>query len=220
MPSTAVLQTRKQVTDFLKWEEDDRFSRDNVVIALGQNLKIGAVVGRIGTGAAKSAARAGNVGNGVFGAITVAAGVPPGVYRADVLTAAANGGTFEVRDPYSNIVGTGAIGTAFNAGGLGFTIADGSTDFAVGDSFNINVDDGAGTVAEFTPGASDGTQNAIGIVTDNYDATNVALDGAIVTRHAKIIFSGLVWKSGVTAAQKAAALTQLQVRNVLVMREV
>ncbi len=215
---TAVLQIRNQVTDWLKWEMDDRFSRDNVVIAAGQTLANGTVVGRIGAGSAHVGGLPQNVGNGVMGPVTVPVGTAPGVYKVNLLTGGPTG-TFEVLDPEGNVAGTGAVGTAYTAG-LGFTLADGATDFAVGDGFRISVDDGGGTVAIFDPGASNGTQNPVGIVTDSYDTTDgLATPGAIVTRDAHIINFGLKWKAGITAAQKAAALAALATKNVLVLRE-
>lgn len=39
-----------RITDFLKWEEDDRYSRDVAVVALNQTLALGAVVGVDGSG--------------------------------------------------------------------------------------------------------------------------------------------------------------------------
>lgn len=93
-----------------------------------------------GTFAGVSAAGAGIVGNGVvtMGNPSTGAGARAGVYRATAIAAAANGGTFLVEDPDGNTVGVATVGTLFN-GPVRFTIADGATDFAVGDFFNFTV---------------------------------------------------------------------------------
>lgn len=81
-----------------------------------------------------------NIGNGVLTLANPAAltGAQVGVYRVVFTSAANNGGGFEVIDPNGDIVGTGVVGTAF-ANQIGFTIADGTTDFHVDDEFQITV---------------------------------------------------------------------------------
>ena len=88
---------------------------------------------------AAAAALGTNTGNGTFGAITAAAPARPGVYTLTIIEPGANVGTFVVADPDGNQIGDGVVATAFAAGGLGFTLADGATDFVAGDSFAITV---------------------------------------------------------------------------------
>lgn len=98
--------------------------------------------------AATSAAVAGNTGNGTMGTITVTAGVPDaGVHKLRITKAATNAGDFEVISPSGALIGVGSVGVAFNAGGLAFTLADGSTDFALGDGFDITVTSKTNTIA-------------------------------------------------------------------------
>lgn len=94
-----------------------------------------------GTFAATGAAVAGsgNTGNGVMGAITVTAGAKAGVYTLEITGAASNAGSFSVTDPDGIFVDDGDVAAAFSAGGLAFTLADGATDFVVGDTFAITV---------------------------------------------------------------------------------
>jgi hypothetical protein len=54
---------------------------------------------------------------------------------------------FSVTGPGDTLVGTGTVGTAFNAGGLAFTLTAGSTAFAADDAFTITVAQGAGSAA-------------------------------------------------------------------------
>lgn len=83
------------------------------------------------------------VGNGVLTLATPAfgSGVKDGAYQVVFIAAAANGGTFIVEDPNGIEIGAGSVGVAFQAAGadVRFTIADGSTDFAVGDRFTLTV---------------------------------------------------------------------------------
>ncbi|MCM2293042.1 hypothetical protein NAC44_11985 [Allorhizobium sp. BGMRC 0089] len=99
----------------------------------------GVVAGGTFAGTATSAAGTGNTGDGVMGAVTVSAGAKQGIYTLLIIEPAANAGTFEVTDPDGVFVDNGTVGTAFSAGGLAFTLADGATDFVAGDSFNITV---------------------------------------------------------------------------------
>jgi len=88
-------------------------------------------------------------GDGTVTLATVVAGqVVPivGVYVLNCIVALANGGTFELVDPngaqvaggLTLTVGAGAA-TVFEAGGMQFTITDGATDFAVGDTATLTV---------------------------------------------------------------------------------
>ena len=101
---------------------------------------VGTVLGKsISGGTATSAANAGNTGNGTFGAVTVTAPAIAGTYSVVITAVASNAGTFLVLDPKGQAVGTGTVGVAFSKAGLAFTIADGATDFAVGDGFTVVV---------------------------------------------------------------------------------
>lgn len=207
----------KRITDVLKWEEDDRFSREVIVIAENQTLVIGSVIGRNGTQGveydavpgtpATTAAVAGNTGNGVLGAVTVASPARPGVYRLTITAASANAGSFNVEDPDGNLVGTGTVAVAFAEGGLSFTLADGSTDFGVGDAFTITVPEAGGT--------------GYGILLDNVTTGAGETKKAVaLVRHAKFAPSGLVWKAGLTTDQKNAALAAFANNNLLPVVEV
>lgn len=66
------------------------------------------------------------------------------------------------------------------------------------------------------PTATDGTQTAAGVLADDTDATLIDRDAVIVARHAIVARNGLVWPTGITAPQKAAAETQLAALGLLV----
>jgi len=79
-------------------------------------------------------------GNGVFGAVTTGANVKSGTYTVTFITADTNVGDFMVEDPDGVMVGIGTVAAAFSLKDhILFTIADGSTDFIVGDYFTVVV---------------------------------------------------------------------------------
>lgn len=86
-----------------------------------------------------SAALGTNTGNGTMGAVTVSLGAKIGNYTLTIVEPGSNVGTFVVLDPDGVQIGDGAVASAFSAGGLAFTLADGATDFVAGDSFTITV---------------------------------------------------------------------------------
>jgi hypothetical protein len=101
--------------------------------------------GKLGTAAtalaAASAAKAGNTGTGVMtldANTPVLAGAQLGVYKVACVTAAANGGTFEVFDPHGSSLGRVAVGATF-ANQIKFAIDDGEADFVVGDEIDVTL---------------------------------------------------------------------------------
>lgn len=154
-----------------------------------------------------------NTGNGTMGTVTASAGAMPGAYTLKIITAAANAGQFEVIDPQGDLVGIGNVAVAFSTGGLAFTLADGSADFVVGDTFTI-------TVPEFTGHipwtASTGPADAIlfGGKTIADGATKAV---AVVCRNAEVNAAELMWDSSVTTdAVKLRAFQRLADRGIVV----
>lgn len=81
-----------------------------------------------------------NTGNGTMGAVTVAANTKVGTWRLTIVEPGTNLGTFVLEDPDGNIVSVkGTVASAYSGGGIGFTLADGATDFVSGDGFDIVV---------------------------------------------------------------------------------
>lgn len=205
-----VFTENNRVSDWLKWEEDQRYSREAITLLSGQNLKSGAILGRQLIGATASAAAfAGNSGNGAMGAITVTGDARRGVYKLVIIEPGTNAGTFEVEDPDGKIIGRGTVAVAFSAGGLAFTLAD-ATDFISGDGFDITVVAGAFKYLEHDPAGTDGSEKPAGILLFDTNATSADTACVAVTRQAIVAAGSLVWKSGATADQKAAALLTLE----------
>lgn len=184
---------------------------DIVTILSGQNLTRGALLGKVTVGAATGAAVAGNTGNGTITASpTVSGAAKPGVYRAVCIEPATDLGKFAVEDPDGITVGVATVGTAFTGGGLTFTIADGSTDFASGDSFTITVAAGSGKYKQCNSANTDGSQAPQVILAEDCDASGgdaqalIYLSGAF--NEAAIGFGGTD-----TAATHRAALRDLNI---------
>lgn len=91
-------------------------------------------------GSASVEADAGNTGNGILTLANPAfdAGAAAGAYVVECTAAAVDGGTFSVTGPDSADLGDATVGAAFD-NVVKFTIADGATDFEVGDSFTITL---------------------------------------------------------------------------------
>lgn len=191
-----------------------RQSRAAITVLSGQNItKPMTVLGKVTVGAATSAAYSGNTGNGTMGAITVSAGAKPGVYKLTIIEPGSNVGTFIVEDPDGIIIGRGVVATAFSAGGLAFTLADGATDFIAGDGFNITVAAGSGKWVKYNQDATNGSQIAAGIAIDVYDATGGDVDGVALVRGCEVADDILTWPSDIESGEKTAAIAQLAALN-------
>lgn len=108
--------------------------------------------------------------NGTLTTFTTTGGPVPGVWHLECTAAATNAGTFKLTDPNGTIVSTTVTIGAQVQGGLGFTLADGSTDFGVGDIFTITV---PATDTKFTSKWNGDSANdiVIEIITDSSEVT-------------------------------------------------
>jgi len=223
-----IVNRPKKQSDVLKWFKAEEFCFEREIalansaaaLALPGQFDIGLVVGKKTAPAvavAAAVAAGGNTGNGTvaFGSPTALAGVLIGTYQAVAISAL----EWEVIDPYGRLVGIAADAAAF-AKQLAFTITHGGTAFVAGDSFTFAVTVSAaasGKVVPLNPSASDGSQNAIGVVVIR--AMVPASEDApvvVVEREAVLLADGLIWPSGITADQQAAAIAQLAALNLLV----
>ena len=73
----------------------------------------------------------------------------------------------------------------------------------------------SGEYAEHNPGASDGTENAAGIILADCDASSAAADSVALVREAIIGADNLVWRTGATDQQKADALADLKALGII-----
>ncbi|MCX6624683.1 MAG: head decoration protein [Acidobacteria bacterium] len=198
--------------DLLKHEAPNLFSRDEVTLTAG-SLALGAVVGR--KAPAVTVTPGTNTGNGVMGTVTLGVAAVPGSYVLTCKTKASNAGVFTVVDPRGLPLPDLTVAVAYAGNHLNCTLADGSTDFEVGDKFTIAVSV-ASEIGEFNPAASDGLQFAAGVLMEAADASVAAKQTVIIAREAIVSRPLLVWKSGATAPQKATAIGQLKTLGILV----
>jgi hypothetical protein len=216
-----VLTQSKVLGDWLKWEPDSHYSRDVVTVLAGSGaervLTTGMVLGRITKGAATGAAVAGNTGNGtVTAAPVVGVAAKTGVYRLVCIEPATDAGKFSVHDPAGILIGIATVAVEFTTH-LTFTIADGSTDFAAGDSFTITVAAGSGKVKQIDFAATDGSDAACGLLLLDTTAPDGADRSAVaIVRNAIVSDNGITWPDGATADQKNAAIAQLKSAGILV----
>lgn len=73
-----------------------------------------------------------------------------------------------------------------------------------------------GKLHALNPAATDGTEAAAGILLEPVDATLADKTCIIVARHAIVASGAVIWPAGITAAQKATAVAQLESRGILV----
>ena len=207
----------KYAGEFIASEANGSRSRKVVTILSGQNVVAGEVLGQVLTGVAAAAAVAGNTGNGtITAAPATAAGVKAGRYRATCVEPGSNVGEFIVEDPDGITVGVAVVAAEFVGGGLTFTIADGSTDFASGDAFTITVAAGSGKYVAYDQDGTNGSQIAAGIAYDNYDATSADVEGVIIARDAEVNSAELSWPSDIEAGEQIIAETQLLTLGIIV----
>lgn len=205
--------------EFLVSEASGQLSRESVTLAASQGALVpGTVLGKITkAGTASSAAFAGNTGNGTMGTVTVSAGAKAGVYKLVITEPGTDIGNFFVEDPDGITIGQGDVAAAFSAGGLAFTLADGATDFAAGDGFNITVAAGAGTYAVYDNTATNGTEVAVAILA--YAADNVAATQSVtvIARLAEVKLDQLDWddndSTGITDGIADLLLQNIKVRD-------
>ena len=209
------------IADWLRNEEvsGSRYSRDNIVVAGGVGvLPSGTVLLQQTAGAAVGSLEVDNVGDGTIATGAVGAGAQQGTYRVSFTSATA----FGVTAPDGSTVGTGVVGTAFNTGGVNFTITAGETAFKAGDEAAVTIDPGSGKYAPLD--AAPGAGAVLGILCLPVDISTGDVAGAAVVRHAQIAPSGLRWGvpgtgDPVTPAVQAAALKVLRAQGVLTVRE-
>lgn len=205
-------------TESLISEANGTLSRSAVTVKSGANLKACAVLGTIVTGSVSSAAKAGgNTGNGTLTldvTTPLLLGASLGIYTVRCIAAATNSGTFRVEDPSGNVLGDVAVGGTF-ADDIKFVIADGASDFIVGDGFDITVTSITEKVVEYNPTGTDGSEIATGILYGAVDASAADQPGVAWVRDCEHNADIVVWKTGATTNQKTKGTDDLKQRGII-----
>lgn len=201
----AVSTFGKRAADFVLSEAEGARSRENGTLLDGETVVAGQVLGAVEVGTASATADAGNTGTGTFGTITVGAGAKAGVYHLEIIEPGTDAGTFILEDPDGIEVATGTVAVAFSAGGLSFTLSDG-TDFVAGDGFKITVAAGSGKLRAFATANTDGSQHprAIALYAGTADGDDLAI--AYIARDCEVNLKALTFPSGQDAAVIAGLL--------------
>jgi hypothetical protein len=204
----------------LKAEINRDFTIASVTLAGGSGtaraVELGEVLGQRTIGAISGEAAGGNTGQGGIGSITRAASAKVGDYALTCIATASNGGRFQVVDPDGVRLKDALVGVAYAGPQINFTIADGDPDFAVGDSFTVTVAAGDMKYVALAPSAVDGSQRAARISAMNREApvdTDVPLN--VIDFGALVNEAELIWPDGISAGDKAAAVTRLAERSIL-----
>jgi len=216
------LTEENRLNDILKWEGSNLYSREKVTIQSGQNLPLGAVIGKV----TKSIPTAGTLESGSNGECTGVAGGAKtqfGTYKATCITANAvdTDGVWRIEAPDGAVLGdltvtmgTGGTGS-FTDPQINLTISYADGYNTIGDYFAIEVTQGSEKAAAIDFAAVDGSQNACGFVIAAYDASGGDVEGVAIVRDAIIDPDNLVWPDGATADQKAAALAELKAAGII-----
>lgn len=170
-----------------------------------------ALLATVGAVSATAAAAAGNTGNG---AITVAspavtAKAKNGEYSL-IFTGAT---TFDVEDPDGKKIGSGTSGTAFSKE-IKFTLAAGSTANVAGDRYTITVavETGDLEAVPFNPAGTDGSEKPTAMAIHPGESGEKI---AAIVRDAELNVNCIEWPAGITADQKAAAITNLRIAGII-----
>ena len=208
--------------DVLKYEAPNLYSREAVTVLAGSGadrvLAVGTVLGKRTRSAVTVTANAGNTGDGDPGAVTLGSKTEAGTYTLTCTAASADAGTFEVLTPRGYKLPDLTVGQAYAGDHLNLTMADGATDFIVGDEVTVAVS-GDGKVVALDTSGMDGTNEALGIVAAEVTAPDgTDAEGLAIVRDAILSDHAMVWPDGITAAQKTAALAELEARGILVRK--
>ena len=216
-----------RLSDFIQYEANPDQSREEITILAGSGaarvLTGGMVLGRTLASATEAAAAGGsNTGDGAMGAVTAGKKVKAGVYSLVCIATGTDVGTFAVFDPdgipVKSAVGLDlVVAAAFASDHFSVTLADGATDFALGDTFTITMSALVHKYVRHETTGSDGSEIVSGILLfdktapDGTDAKGVAL-----VRGPAIINKGqIVHDANATAAEIDGVLAALMTMGIV-----
>jgi len=197
--------------DGIKWEESNDYSREKVTVLSGQSLALLEVVGKVTVAVPTTGtATGGNTGNGLCATVVGGLSTIVETFTLKCITAVTNAGVFSVVGSKTGRLPDAVVAVAYATQYLGFTIADGSSDFVVGDSFTIAITAGSGKVVALDPDAVNGSNHAAGVMIAAVDATSADKPGVAIVRDAMVAPANLVWPAEISAGDKATAIADLE----------
>ena len=214
------LATRSnKLSGVLAFEDDVEYGicRETVTVVVETGMDVGAAVAHTLISPTATPVTTGT-GNGTMGAITVSKLAKTGVYTLRIVKAVANAGDFTVTDPTGVVIGAGSVAVACVAGPLSFTLADGATDFVVGDTIAITV---AGTVKyEWIEAADVATlvDDVAVVIESDKDVPSLStgdnLLTVLITGTAGVVGASLTFKDALSATQRNAVLAKLKAKRI------
>ncbi|MEW6505514.1 MAG: head decoration protein [Chloroflexota bacterium] len=204
--------------DWLRFESENGLSREVVTVKSGRELVMGEVIGRITKTIPTTGVAGTNTGTGTCTDVVGGAKTKVGTYKLVCIGAATNGGTFQVVDPDGATLPNATVGELYSNPQIGFKINNGGADFVVGDTFSITVTRGSGKVKAIDFAATDGSQEAAGVMIAGCDATTSDTKGLAVVRNAQIVADYLAWPTGATEDQKHEAMAQLYSKGIVAVQ--
>lgn len=155
----------------LKWEQENHHSREKIDVLAAQVLVPGSVLGQVRIATAPTSGTGVGTGNGTMTSVTSGKNTIVGTYTATCIAVDGNASSWSVKNPNGSALPAATAGIAYTSEELNFTIADGGTDFVVGDTFTVAVTVGGLQHRALSIGAVDGSGVASGLSFADYDAS-------------------------------------------------
>lgn len=226
MATTAISSRTKKLTGILAFEDMAEYGvcREAVTCVIEAGQDVGDALVRTLISPTGTAGAIVGTGNGVMGTITVAENATPDTYTLRIVKAVANAGDFTITNSHGVVVSTGSVAVAHVGAGMSFTLADGATDFIVGDTIPIVV---AGTEKfKWVEAADVATLNddvAVMIETDKDVPSLTAGDHTCAVLRigtAGIVGANLTYKDSLSDAQKAIVLAKFKAKKIFTRTKV
>lgn len=192
-------------------KKDGYRSCEEIVVNSGQDLVAGTVLGRLMSAAA--VADGGNTGDGTVSAVTIGKGCQPGDYILTCIEEVVDAGFFQVIGPDGRALARLEVGVAYDSQ-IGLTVADGASDWDVGDFITVTVTEG--NWEQLDEAEDDGAQNAAGILWAAVDASAADAPGAALVRDGEVVDGELTWPTGISAGDKAVAEAELTALGIII----
>lgn len=144
-----------------------------VTVLSGLTLAAGAVLGRTLRSIGDGSADTGNTGDGTLTVNGMGDKTKVGDYYLECVETSADGGRFKVLDPDGNRLDDLTVGTTYSNEHLDVDLADGGTDFALGDNFTITVSEDPDKKAQLVDStAVDGSEHPYAVLAQDADASD------------------------------------------------
>ena len=137
------------------------FRTANRTLAAGTGmLRRGTVLGAVTRAVAGTTPGGSNAGDGTLDNAAQGVATKPGIYEVIAISDS----VFEVHDPDGYRLRDAIVGTPYATATIGFTLTAGTTPFAAGDTFEIEIGAGSGELRLLTATATDGSNEPYAVL--------------------------------------------------------